>query len=99
MLSSCNLDWAYGSGELHMRLYIVGMRGLFDPKRVKWSQLLADAKCIGKVPALIGIEHESARVANEFAEHGCAAQIPAFVLGTDLQLKCGETLVECTLRQ
>ena len=44
------------------------------------SQLAADAKRIGKVPTLIGIEHESAGVANELAEHSCAAQIPAFIL-------------------
>src|ERR1700733_1150777 len=65
MLSSCDLDWAYGTGELHMRLYIIGVRGFFDPKRVKLNQLPADAKRIGKVPPLIGIQHESVRVTNE----------------------------------
>ncbi len=52
-----------------VRVYIVGMGRLFDPQRTKPGEFTAHAGCIWKVPLLVGIEHQDARIANRLAQH------------------------------
>src|SRR6266567_6052371 len=75
------------------------MGRLFDPMRSEFSQLFAYAKSIRKLPVLIGIEHERALFADQFAQHGGSAHVPTLILRPDLQLECRESMIKSLLRE
>ena len=62
-----------------MRVDIVGVGWLFDPERLESGEFTAHAAGVGQVPMLIGIEHQSSVVADDFAQHCGPPQVARFI--------------------
>src|ERR1700743_3055189 len=84
-----------------MGLDVIWMCRLLNPVWAELCELAADAKSIRQGPVLIRIEHHRAFVTDQLTQHGRAALIPALFRRTDLELECGESLIQrflCQLR-
>src|ERR1700719_1443077 len=73
MLARRDLNGGDFARQHCMSMNVVGMCGLFDPRRPVHGKVARHPDSDWKIPALVGVEHESAGLTNAFPEHGSSS--------------------------
>src|SRR5712692_6657831 len=77
-----------------MSLNVVRKGRFFNPKWMILPKFAAHSDSSREVPALVGIKHQICRVADTVAQHLSTTKITILFRRTNLELECGESLID-----
>src|SRR5258708_36954819 len=94
MLARRDLDRRYLARQYSMPMDVVGVRRFFDPRRPIHRKVAGHANGNWKTPALVGVEHESARLADTLPQHTRPPEIATSIARSHFQLQGFKSRVE-----